>query len=81
MAIPFSLGSLPANLKKMEQYLDIASDYESIDFAVSYWCMHFESMVFIPALTSILFSLFRSIVRSSTRFYPSKRKRRPRLFA
>ncbi|XP_046461321.1 eukaryotic translation initiation factor 4 gamma 3-like isoform X2 [Daphnia pulex] len=38
MAIPFSLGSLPANLKKMEQYLDIASDYESIDCAVSYWC-------------------------------------------
>ncbi|EFX85271.1 hypothetical protein DAPPUDRAFT_300388 [Daphnia pulex] len=38
MAIPFSLGSLPANLKKMEQYLDIASDYESIDFSVSYWC-------------------------------------------
>nr|CAH0105217.1 unnamed protein product [Daphnia galeata] len=31
-------GCLPANLRKIQQYLDIASDYETMDVSVSYWC-------------------------------------------
>jgi hypothetical protein len=30
--------SLPANLKSMQPYLDMATDYESMDPFISYWC-------------------------------------------
>ncbi|XP_046637584.1 mastermind-like protein 2 isoform X2 [Daphnia pulicaria] len=30
--------SLPANLKSLQPYLDMATDYESMDLFISYWC-------------------------------------------
>jgi hypothetical protein len=37
MAISLAL-CLPANLKSMQPYLDMATDYESKDPCISYWC-------------------------------------------
>ncbi|KAI9561363.1 hypothetical protein GHT06_012320 [Daphnia sinensis] len=37
MPIPFLLGSVPTNLKSIQQYLDVAADYDTTDVSVSYW--------------------------------------------
>ncbi|XP_059350784.1 uncharacterized protein LOC130693595, partial [Daphnia carinata] len=39
MPVPFLLGSVPTNLKSIQEYLDVAADYEATDVSVSYWSM------------------------------------------
>lgn len=54
MPIPFLFGSVPTNLKSIQEYLDVAADYETTDVSVSYWSMNFQK----HGLSSQRFILF-----------------------